>query len=107
MVLEGITRFVRSLPGKRTYLAAGASILVSLAGIFGTMPCEKCMTIGVGLVALAQVFQRFASANQDTKVGDLYEALLETSTTIEQLAGTPPKTIPMRPVTPNPPQPAA
>lgn len=60
---------VSALKGYRTYLATGATILTAVATIAGLMPLEKGAIVAAVCVALAQAFQRLATADAQNLLG--------------------------------------
>lgn len=96
--MDALISLLGRLAGYRTHLAAAAAVLMAAATLVGVLPIANGGAIVAALLAVAQVFQRIATSNAETRLGELI--LLST-----RLSDGPPPTDPNAPVAVDPHEP--
>lgn len=92
--MDVIIDFLSVLKGSRTYLTAGAAALTSIASYAGFIDPTYGATIAAGCIALAQIFQRMATADATAVIADTQKLLTDIKPLIETTASTVKQTTP-------------
>ncbi|MEI8018575.1 MAG: hypothetical protein WCH39_10285 [Schlesneria sp.] len=83
------------LKGYRTYLAAGAAILTSVASLVGVVDPVNGAAISMAMIAVAQIFHRIASSDHALTLAEIQADISDLVAAIPQPAVAQPATIPM------------
>ena len=97
--MEALVNALAVLKGYRTYLAAFAAILSSLATLAGIVDPTHGASISIAMLGIAQVFHRMASADHALTLAEIAQNVQDVVVAVKPAVDdfAQPATIPMKP----------